>query len=58
MLGFRVVIRSVENKALFWLKSFIFLKANQYESSVLTNANCIREHQQKAFEIRMYNKNQ
>ena len=48
MLGLRVVIRSVENKALFWLKSwnYFFKEANQYESSVLTNTNCIREHQE------------
>ena len=31
------------------LKLF-FLKANQYESSLLTNTNCISEHQQKTFE--------
>ena len=30
------------------LKLF-FLKANEYESSLLTNTNCIREHQQKTF---------
>ena len=43
MLGFRVVIKSVERLKLF------FFKANQYENSVLTNTNYIRELQQKTF---------
>ena len=29
--------------------TLFFLKANQYESSVLRNTNCIREHQQQTF---------
>ena len=49
MLGLRVVIGTVENKALLWLKSQFFLKPDEYESSVLTITNCISEHQQKTF---------
>ena len=48
MLELRVLIRSVETVLIEKQKLFL-LKANQYESLVLTKTNYVREHQQKAF---------